>query len=545
MDYSQNSNAMQHQAEAARHADMQRQLEKMLTGLSHDIHLYLFTRDGGRDKYSEAARQVIRLFRQVTPRLKLWEYDVDHDLARQWGVTSGPTMVFEPERFNIKWMGAPVGEEARTFLEILMLLGMDDPRLNADAAAVIKRLNTPRDVRIFVSGSCPYCPQQAVNGVKAAMVNPAMVSVEIVDIQVREDLARQYNAQSVPQVFANSTRIAMGAQPEELFAQSVLKLEQQSVFIPETDAQEVATDLVIVGAGPAGLTAAIYAERAGLRTAVIERGALGGQLALTPVVENYPGFTQVGGKALVDIMVAHALEYCTIFPDEAVQDIETGPPFIIRTSRRKFTANAVLLATGASHRHLKVPGEARLFGRGVSYCATCDGPLFKGKKVVLVGGGNSAATEALHLSHMGVEVTLVHRRDQLRAQKVLVQKVLQDNRITVLWDTHVKEIRGKKQVEEVLLINHRTGTESTLKVAGVFIAIGYAPEVTLARKLGIALTEEGFIKRDERHRTSIPGIYSAGDVEGGYKQIVTAAGQGSEAAMSIFEDTITPYWKKS
>lgn len=534
--------------DAAREADIQPQIQQMLASLTHDIDLYLFTSGNGRDSYTQAARQVIRMFRQLTPRLRHKEFGLDHELAEKWQVTSGPTLVFQPDQYRIRWMGAPVGEEGRTFLEMILLLGSDDSGLNPDALGVIQRLDTPRDIRVFVSGSCPYCPQQAINGVKAAMANPGLVSVELVDIQVRDDLARQYNAQSVPQAFANEILIAMGAQPEELFAQSLLKLEQQSVFIPESDAERVETDLVIVGAGPAGLTAAIYAERAGLKTAVIERGALGGQVALTPVVENYPGFTQVGGKSLVDIMVAHALEYCTLFPDETVMDIQpaTSPeePFTLQTSRRQFTAKSVLLATGASHRHLGVPGEQRLSGRGVSYCATCDGPLFKGKQVVLVGGGNSAVTEALHLSHMGVHVTLVHRRDTLRAQEVLAEKVLADDGITVMWDTEVREIQGEHAVESVRLVNNKTGEETTVPASGVFIAIGYAPETTLARQLGVELTEDGFIRKDDRHRTSVPGVYSAGDVEGGYKQIVTAAGQGSEAAMSIFEDTINPYWKK-
>jgi len=178
----------------------------------------------------------------------------------------------------------------------------------------------------------------------------------------------------------------------------------------------------------------------------------------------------------------------------------------------------------------------------VSYCSTCDGPLFKGKKVVIVGGGNSAVTEALHLQNIGVQVTIVHRRDALRAQERLAKNVF-DNKIPVLFDTEIKEIRGKDRVEEVLLFNHRTKETNPMKVDGVFIAIGYTPTVELAKKLGIELTPEGYIKRDSRHRTNIPGIYSAGDVEGGYKQIVTATGQGAEAALAIFEDLVNPYWK--
>jgi thioredoxin reductase (NADPH) len=232
-----------------------------------------------------------------------------------------------------------------------------------------------------------------------------------------------------------------------------------------------------------------------------------------------------------------------IYQGEEVLDIQPGDPIVVQTSRRKFETRAVLLATGAKHRHLGATGEMRFSGRGVSYCSTCDGPLFKRKKVIMVGGGNSAVTEALHLFHIGVEVTLVHRRDSLRAQEFLAKQLF-DNKIPVLWDTEVKEIRGRDRVDEVLLINNKSGEEFTMPTHGVFIAIGYEPAVGLAQKLGIELTEDGFIKHDEKHRTNIPGIYSAGDVEGGYKQIVTATGQGSAAALSIFEDLMNPYFAR-
>jgi thioredoxin reductase (NADPH) len=265
-------------------------------------------------------------------------------------------------------------------------------------------------------------------------------------------------------------------------------------------------------------------------------------VALTPVVENYPGMKEVGGKTLVDIMVTHALEYVQIFPGEEVVDIVPGEPHVVQTSRRKFKTDAILLATGASHRHLGVPGEERFSGRGVSYCATCDGPLYKGKKVFMVGGGNSAATEALHLKNMGVDVTLVHRRDRLKAQEVLVKQLI-DNRVPILFNTEVKEIRGENRVTEVLLYNNATDQSAPQPADGVFLAIGYDPAVDLAQKVGLELTDEGYVKHKE-FRTNIPGIYVAGDVAGGFKQIVTAAGYGSEAALAVFEDIIDPYWKK-
>ncbi len=520
----------------------QAQMISAFEKMPHEVPLLLFTAPDKNAPYCDAARQVIRSIRQMAPKVSLKEYDLGHQVAGQWNAEHCPTLLFDPEHYHIRWLGAPVGEEGRTFVEALLMLGYTQAGLHEDAARILQKIDSPRQIKVFVSPSCPYCPQQAVNALKAAIERPDIISLEIIDIQANPDLADRYSAQSVPQTYANEVLVAMGAQTEELFMLSLQKLEEQTLFIPESDALEVETDLVIVGGGPAGLTAGIYAARSGLKAVVIEKGGLGGQIATTPVVENYPGLTQVGGKTLVDIMVSHALEYANIFPGEEVIDIHPGNPIEVRTNRRRFKSRSVLLATGATYRHLDVPGETRLSGHGVSYCSTCDGPLFKGRKVVIVGGGDSAVTEALHLRNIGVDVTLIHRKDTLRAQHQLARN-LAENDIPVIFNTEVKEIRGKDRVTEVELHNSKTDETTVMATDGIFIAIGYVPAVALAQRLGVEITDEGYIKRDSRHRTNIPGVYSAGDVEGGYKQIVIAAGQGSEAALSVFEDLVNPYWK--
>jgi thioredoxin reductase (NADPH) len=532
---------MDTQAGAATQENFMRQLGQTFEKLPYDIPIYMFLRKGQDDVYAQTNRQIVRAFRELSSKITFREHFLDHELAQKWNIEHSPTLLIAPDRVNIRWVGAPLGEEGRTFLETLIFVGMGKSNLNEQTQRVLQKIDSPRNVKVFVSATCPYCPQEAVNAVRAAIERPDMISVEIIDIQCEPELANQYSAHSVPQAFANDILIGQGAQTEEVFALSLQKLEPQTIFIPESDAELVEKDIVIVGGGPSGLAAGIYAVRSGLNAAVIERDALGGQIATTPIVENYPGFTQVGGKTLVDILVSHALQYVQIYPGEEVIDIESGSPIKVQTSRRKFETKALLLATGAKHRPLGASGELRLSGKGVSYCSTCDGPLFKGKKVIMVGGGSGAVTEALHLFQMGVDVTLVHRRDKLRAQEFLTKQITGNN-IPVLWNTEVKEIRGKERVEEVLLVNNKTNEETTLKVDGVFVAIGYDPAVGLAQKLGIELTEEGFIKHDEKHRTNVPGVYSAGDVEGGYKQIVTASGQGSAAALAIFEDLINPYW---
>ena len=523
--------------------EVQQQLRMVFNQLPNTVPLYLFTQDGRNDVYNHAAKEIIRSFAELGSKVEFHELGLDHELAKKYRVDTSPTVLFDPEHYSVRFLGAPMGEEGRTLLETVVLMGLRKSNLSEQSLKILEKVNSPRRVKIFSSPTCPYCPQQAVNAIKAAIAKPELISLEIVDIQANPRLADLYSAHSVPQTFANDVLIAQGAQPEELFILSLEKMTEQTVFIPDIEAELVENDLVIVGGGPAGLTAAIYAVRSGLNTAVVERDTLGGQVATTPLVENYPGFTQVGGKALVDLLVSHALEYVTIFQGEEVMDIEPEEGLTLITSRRRFKTKAVLLATGANHKHLGVPGESRLSGRGVTYCSTCDGPLFKGKRVIMVGGGNSAVTEALYLHNIGADVTVVHRRDTFRAQEHLTKYLLSAN-IPVLWNTEVKEIKGEDKVREVVLYNNVTEKTKTMPMDGVFIAIGYLPAVELAKKLRVELTDDGFIKRDQHHRTNIPGVYSAGDVEGGYKQIVTAVGQGAEAAMSIYEDLMNPYWLK-
>jgi thioredoxin reductase (NADPH) len=523
--------------------EIAKQLKAAFEKMAYSVPLYLFTRKGENEVLNHAARTLIQAFRELSDKIEFREVDISHQLAQKWDVTVSPTILFDPERLSIRYLGVPYGEEGRTFLGTIMILGFRTSGLSEQSLKILDKIDYRRLIKVFVSATCPYCPDQVMNAVKAAVEKPELISVEIIDTQSNTDLADRYSAFSVPQTFANDVLIGQGAQPEELFLASLEKLQPQTIFIPESDAELVETDVVIVGGGPAGLAAGIYSARSGLKTVVVERGALGGQVAITPIVENYPGLTRVAGKTLVDITVSHALEYVQIFQGEEVVEIQPGDPVTVTTSRRRFTAKAVILATGANYARLGAPGEARLAGRGVSYCATCDGMLFKGKKVVVVGGGNSAATEALHLYNLGVQVTMVHRRDAFRAQEYLTKNIFA-NEIPVLWNTEVKEIRGQERVSDVLLVNNKTGETTSLPTDGVFIAIGYTPTVELAVKTGIELSPDGFIKRDSHHRTNIPGIYSGGDVEGGYKQIVTAMAQGSEAAMSVFEDLMHPYWQE-
>ncbi len=298
-------------------------------------------------------------------------------------------------------------------------------------------------------------------------------------------------------------------------------------------------DLVIVGGGPAGLAAAIYAGRAKLEGFILEKMSPGGQVLITDLVENYPGFPEgITGFELVEKLSAHAQKFGFGVKNGEVQKIESeGENFkLILTDDKIVTSKTVIVATGATHRKLGVEGEERLTGRGVSYCATCDGPFFRDQVVAVVGGGDSAVQEAVFLTKFAQKVYLIHRRDELRAIKVLQERALSNEKIEFIWDSTVEAIEGKDQVESIRIYNKKSGEVTNLPVDGIFIFIGIEPVTGFIRDL-VNTDERGFIKTDEWMRTSIKGVYAAGDCRlKPLLQIVTAVAEGATAAYAVEHD---------
>ncbi|WP_126428651.1 thioredoxin-disulfide reductase [Brevibacillus marinus] len=293
-------------------------------------------------------------------------------------------------------------------------------------------------------------------------------------------------------------------------------------------------DVIIAGAGPAGMTAAVYTSRANMSTLMIERGVPGGQMANTEEIENYPGFATILGPDLSTKMYEHALKFGAEYAYGEISEIQDGDPYkkVITSDGKEYLAKSVIVATGAEHRLLGVPGEKELSGRGVSYCAVCDGAFFRGKELVVVGGGDSAVEEAVFLTRFATKVTIVHRRDEFRAQKILQKRAFENEKIDVIWDTVVKEIRGDGVVQSVLLENRKTGEQREFPTNGVFIYVGMDPLTSCVANLGIT-NQAGYIETDEAMRTKVPGIFAAGDVrEKTLRQVVTATGDGSIAAQS-------------
>ncbi|NPA48915.1 MAG: thioredoxin-disulfide reductase [Thermodesulfobacteria bacterium] len=292
-------------------------------------------------------------------------------------------------------------------------------------------------------------------------------------------------------------------------------------------------DLAIIGGGPAGLTAYLYAARARLDTILIEKLSPGGQVLVTDFVENYPGFPEgLPGWELMEKFVAHVkkLGFNQKLGEVVGIELEGQIKKIKLAGGEELRARAVIVATGASPNKLGVPGEKELTGKGVSYCATCDGPFFRDQVIAVVGGGNTAVQEAIFLTKFAKKVFLIHRRDQLRAQKILQERAFANPKIEFIWNTVVEEILGKDKVEALKLKNRQTGETSILKVDGVFIFIGTRPQSDFVKGL-LPTNERGFIITDCEMRTEVPGIFAAGDVRAkACRQIITAAGDGATAA---------------
>ncbi|PRT72917.1 thioredoxin-disulfide reductase [Streptococcus anginosus] len=295
-------------------------------------------------------------------------------------------------------------------------------------------------------------------------------------------------------------------------------------------------DTIIIGAGPAGMTASLYAARSNLKVALLERGIPGGQMNNTSDIENYPGYANISGPELAEKMFEPLENLGVEHLFGSVEKIEhQGAIKKVFTEDEVFETKTLIIATGAVHRHLGVSGEEELNSRGVSYCAVCDGAFFRDEDLLVVGGGDSAVEEAVFLTRFAKTVTIIHRRDELRAQKLLQERAFANEKIHFIWDSVVKEIKGDKRVSSVMVENVKTGEVSERKFGGVFIYVGLDPVSEFVKDLGIT-NEAGWIVTDNHMKTAISGIYAIGDVrEKDLRQVTTAVGDGAVAGQEVYK----------
>lgn len=306
-------------------------------------------------------------------------------------------------------------------------------------------------------------------------------------------------------------------------------------------------DVIIIGAGSAGLSAGVYAVRSGLKTLILDEKLPGGTIADASTVVNYLGFAEISGGELAEKMTSHTRKVGAVIHElEPVTELElTQEKKTVKTSRATYEAKAVIYSTGSHYREIGVKGEKEFRGRGVSYCGVCDGPFFKGKRVLVVGGGNTACITTLYLSGLASQVFVIHRRQAFRAEESLVSDISAKSNVTIMWNTEIQEIKGDKQVRAVTLLDNSTKKTSELAIDAIFVQIGEAPNSHLAKAAGVETDEHGYIKVDNRQQTNMPGFYAAGDVtDQPVKQVGTAVGQGITAALEAYSFIRQPYYRK-
>jgi len=293
--------------------------------------------------------------------------------------------------------------------------------------------------------------------------------------------------------------------------------------------------IIIIGAGPAGLGAGLYAARRNLKTLILSEN-IGGQMALAHIVENYPGVEPISGLDLAEKMKKQAEKFGCKIKLETVIGLDLKNEIKkVKTREKTYQAKAVILATGSHYRKLEAEGEEKFIGKGVSYCSVCDGPLFKGKKVAVIGGSDSAVTSAIYLSEIASETYLIHRRDQLRAEEANIEK-LKKTKVKIIWNSVVDSIEGEKFVKKIIIKNVNTNETKGLELDGIFIEAGEVPTTEIAKAAGIEVNEKNFIKVNEKFETNIKRVYAIGDVTGIFAQIVTAASDGARAATNAYLD---------
>jgi thioredoxin reductase (NADPH) len=292
-------------------------------------------------------------------------------------------------------------------------------------------------------------------------------------------------------------------------------------------------DIIIIGGGPSGLAAGLYAARRNLKTLILSE-MLGGQMSYAPSVENYPGIEPTPGLKLAEKMKAQAEKFGCEFKSAKVVSLDLKNEIKkVKTPEKEYSAKAIIIATGSHYRKLEAEGEEKFIGRGVSYCATCDGPLFKNKKVAIIGGSDTAVKSAIYLSEIASETFLIHRRDELRAEEVN-QKKLKKSKVKIIWNSIVDKIEGDKLVKKIIIKDVNTNKTKELAIDGVFIEIGEIPTTEIVKAAGVGVNDKNFIIVNEKFETSLLGVFASGDVTGSFAQIIVAAAEGAEAATNAY-----------
>lgn len=529
------------------------EIAKALSGLRDPVRLLLFLDDEPACQTCETQQRLLEMLAELSERIDLEIHHLSHDegTAAEYGVDKVPaTIPLADEDHGIRFFGLTVGEEFTSLLQAILMLSIGRTSLDPGLEELIKTIDRPVHIQVFVTLTCPYCPAMVQTAHQFAYVNPG-IRADIIEASEFLELAHEYGVEAVPRTIINETTAVEGVYPPAAFYLALLQAVEPDNYrrleAELRDAEGLRSivaleeghvyDVVIVGGGPAGLSAALYAARKNLDVGLVAE-KLGGQLLYTAQVDNYLGLPGIGGTELLQRFQFHAESYplAELLGVNVAEVQEAHGGFLIYTQDgHEIAAHSVIYCAGKEYKRLGVPNEERLIGRGIAFCATCDAPLYRGRRVAVVGGGNSAFTAVRDLLAFASEVHLIHRRQTFSADAALVDEIR--GHPTMIFHTpyEVVSFIGDAFLEGVGIVSRDDKMEETLEVDGVFLEIGLSPNSGPVKAL-IELNERGEISVHADRSTSLPGFFAAGDVTDiPEKQISVAVGHGALAALSAYE----------
>ena len=526
------------------------ELKKILQNLKDPVNLVFFTQKNECPLCKHQHKMVEELA-GMSGKIKLEIYDFvkDRDKVTKYKIDKIPALVVKGEKdYGIRFFGVTAGYEFSSLLDTLLMVSHKDSGLPPGLKNALKMIQKPVHMQVMVTVTCPYCPKAVHIAQQFAMENEN-IRADMVEVSGFPHVAQKYSVQGVPRTVINEVNFFEGAMPEEMTFLEVLKavepetMEKLEEEMKETQEQrkvkkadpEHIYETIIIGAGPAGLSASVYAARKALDVLLVSK-TVGGQIYYTASVENYLGFPSIDGREMIDRFVKHAENYpIAEHLGENVKSItKEKDDFVVKMEKGTvFKGKSVVYTAGKEYRRLGVPGEDRLIGKGIAFCATCDAPLYKDKVVAVVGGGNSALTAVRDLIPYARMIYLIHRRDEFRGDSVILEELKKVEKVKIFTSWVVVEFMGTNKLSSLRMVKTDASDMQDIMVDGVFLEIGLSPNSAPVKEL-LKLNQYGEIPVTCENRTDLEGFFAAGDVtDVAEKQICVAVGEGAKAAITV------------